>query len=72
MLRAWSLIFRERHAERNRRVDRPFFAVERLAKFEPVPSFLHHDAEHERGVAVATDDEGRRILVASFYFRDVA
>ena len=45
--------------------------LQRLAEVEPVPALLHDDAEHDGGLALVADQEGRRILVAAANLGDV-
>ena len=48
------------------------FRIQRPAQVQAVPAVLHDDAQHERGLAVVADQEGRRVLVAASDIRDVA
>ena len=66
MFTAWSTTFVNRTPAGNARAICFSSSVERTAEIQPVPTVLHHDAKYQRGFAIVTDQECRRVFVTAF------
>ena len=62
---------RESHARGQCARDLLLFRIQRSAQIQSVPTVLHHDAEYQRGLAIVTDQEGRRVFVTTFDLGDI-
>ena len=71
MFTAWSTTFVNRTPAGNAPRNLLLFELERTAEIQPVPAVLHHDAKYQRGFAIVTDQECRRVFVTAFDLGDV-